>query len=262
MKPTEILKVSAAPINIIPGHSEQNLAAAGDAVAALSPTSDIIVLPELFSTGYTNDGDTMRSMAEPADGATMEAVKAMACGSGCAIAGSFAAIEHDGRMFNRAFFVTPDRQTVFYDKRHLFSMSNEAAVFGSGSAHIPVINHRGWNIAMSVCYDLRFPAWMRNRSYAYDLMLLPANWPQARVYALEHLLIARAIENQAPIVCANRSGSDAYGCYDGCSFAFDHMGRQAFAPGSTTASFDLSAIRRARSRFPAACDADEYAIRL
>lgn len=75
MKPTEILKVSAAPINIIPGHSEQNLAAAGDAVAALSPTSDIIVLPELFSTGYTNDGDTMRSMAEPADGATMEAVK-------------------------------------------------------------------------------------------------------------------------------------------------------------------------------------------
>ena len=89
-------------------------------------------------------------------------------------------------------------------------------------------------------------------------MLLPANWPQARAYALEHLLIARAIENQAPIVCANRSGTDPYGTYDGCSYAFDHLGRPAFADDTLTATFSLDSLRRARTSHPFAFDADSW----
>lgn len=250
--------MATVPLDIAFGDRESNLAAAADAVGRIGTRSDIVVLPELFSTGYTNNADEMRALADEQEGPTLAAVRAMAAGCGCAVGGSYAARCSDGGIYNLAFFVTPDGHAEFYPKRHLFSMSSEGEVFSAGLQLPPVAEFRGWKISIAVCYDLRFPAWMRNRDYAYDIMLLPANWPVARVYALEHLLIARAIENQAPIVCANRGGSDAYGSYDGCSFAFDEMGRRAFEDGSTTAVFDLADIRRARTRFPAARDADSF----
>lgn len=252
------LTVAVLPINIVLGNKELNIMSTRCAMDNAPAHADILVLPELFSTGYTNDPAVMRKLAESNDGPAMESIHCMAAEFDVAIAGSFAAMDADGRCYNRAFFVQPDGHTTFYNKRHLFSVSREAEVFGRSTDALPVIPFRGWNVAISVCYDLRFPAWMRNRNYAYDLMLLPANWPQARSYALEHLLIARAIENQAPIVCANRSGSDPYGTYDGCSYAFDHMGRPAFAPDSTMATFSLEKILEARERFPAARDADSF----
>ncbi len=254
------LTVAALPVDIAFADREANLAAASDMAARLPHPVDIIVLPELFSTGYVNDPAAMRALAEPDDGPTMECVRHMARQHDCAVAGSFAAGDA-GSVYNRAFLVAPDGSTLAaYDKRHLFSMSRETEVFSHGNAPTPVAGWRGWRVALSVCYDLRFPAWMRNHGYAYDIMLLPANWPQSRAYAFEHLLIARAIENQAPIVGANRGGADAYGTYDGCTYAFDHMGRPAFLPGTTTARFDLDSLRDARKRFPAARDADAFTI--
>lgn len=255
----DTLRVAAVPVDIAFADKEANIAAAHRAVDALPDGFDIIVLPELYSTGYANDAEAMRPLAEPLDGLSLKAALRIARDYDAAVCGSYVALDDaGGKVFNRAFFVQPDGKMTFYDKRHLFSLSSESQVFAHGCGHVPVVEWRGWRVAMAVCYDLRFPAWLRNSGYAYDIMLLPANWPQARVYALEHLLIARAIENQAPIVCANRSGCDAYGVYDGCSFAFDHMGRPAFVGDTLAAEFSLDALCRARSRFPAAKDADSF----
>ena len=252
------ISVAVVPLDISFGDTNANLRAATESVKRLDGTHDIIVLPELFSTGYANNPGAMHELAETDNGITMDAVREMAVCSKAAVTGSMAASGSNGMCYNRAFFVEPDGHATFYDKRHLFSLSREGEIFGKGTETPPVIRFRGWNVALSVCYDLRFPAWMRNRAYAYDIMLLPANWPMARVYALEHLLIARAIENQAPIVCSNRGGRDDYGIYDGCSFAFDHMGMPAFQDSGTTATFSLESIRAARKRFPAANDADNF----
>ena len=259
----DLLRVAAVPVDIAFADKEANIGAACRAAESLADGLDIIVLPELYSTGYVNDAEAMRSLAEPLYGPSVKAALRMARACDAAVCGSYVALDDkDGAIYNRAFFAQPDCEITFYDKRHLFSLSREAQVFGHGRGRVPVMEWRGWRVAMTVCYDLRFPAWMRNCGYAYDIMLLPANWPQARVYALEHLLIARAIENQAPIVCANRSGSDAYGVYDECSFAFDHMGRPAFIGDTFTAEFSLEALRRSRERFPAARDADRFTFEL
>lgn len=249
---SDTLTVAVLPLDIAFGRVDDNIEAARH--AATTVKADVLVLPELFSTGYTTDPDVMHALAAEAAGPSLDAVRHIATTAGCAVAGSFASAENT----NRAFLVRPDGQAVFYDKHHLFTPGKEQRVFRAGIGQVPVGEFRGWRVALSVCYDLRFPAWMRNRGYAYDIMLLPANWPRARAYALEHLLIARAIENQAPIVCANRSGTDPYGTYDGCSYAFDHMGRPAFADGATTATFSLEAIRRARASHPFAIDADDW----
>lgn len=255
---SDTIRVRPLPIDIRLGEVEANLAAASEKALAASG-ADILVLPELFSTGYIDSAETMRSLAEPMNGPTMRIVAEISRLAQAAVCGSFCCIDKAGSLHNRAFFVTPEGDLTHYDKRHLFSLSHERSIFSAGREPISIVQFQGWRVAMSVCYDLRFPAWMRNRGYAYDLMLLPANWPQARRYALEHLLIARAIENQAPIVCANRCGSDVFGCYDGCTFGFDQMGRPVLASNGS-AIFCLSDIRRARERFPAASDADSYTI--
>ena len=246
------LTVAALPVDIAFGQVETNLAAARKAAAQAS--ADILVLPELFSTGYTTAPAAMHALAAEAAAPSLETVRGIAADTGSAVAGSFASADHT----NRAFLVQPDGSTTFYDKHHLFTLGREQRVFRAGIGEVPVTEFRGWRVALSVCYDLRFPAWLHNRGYAYDIMLLPANWPQARAYALEHLLIARAIENQAPIVCANRSGTDPYGTYDGCSYAFDHLGRPAFADDTLTATFSLDSLRRARTSHPFAFDADSW----
>ncbi len=257
------LCVSALPVDVAFGDTEANLAAAGEALkAAAVHHPDIAVFPELLNSGFINNVDEMRALAEKSDGPTMEAMKRLAREYDCAVAGSFNALADDGTCRNRAFFVQPDGCADFYDKRHLFSLSKEALVFERGRKPTLIVPFRGWNVALNVCYDLRFPAWMRNRGYAYDLMLLPANWSVARVYALEHLLMARAIENQAPIVCANLGGSDAFGSYEGCTFAFDEAGRPAFMPGTLTARFSLEALRKVRDYMPCARDADNFSLEI
>jgi len=256
---TDYLRVAALPLDIQRADKKSNIAAVETAFKNLPEYCDIVVLPELFSTGYIEDANMMKELAEPVQGPTINAIRHLAATHSVAIAGSFLA-QDERRLCNRAFLIEPNSDETYYDKHHLFSLSDETNIFSRGERHIPVIRFRGWNVAMIICYDLRFPAWCRCRSNSYDILLVPANWPQARGYAWEHLLIARAIENQCCVVGANRGGSDKYGVYDNLTFIFDSHGMQT---GTRHGPFVMADFSRQeqndfRCRFPVANDADNF----
>lgn len=262
---TNKLRVAAIALDIAWCNPDENIAVVGRAMELLEPDTDLVVLPELFSTGYIGDETALAEVAQSNGGSTIATLKTLAERYNVAIAGSFAA-RTGNHFFNRGFFIEPSGDETFYDKRHLFSLSSESKVYTRGDNRMPIIRYRGWSITMMVCYDLRFPVWSRNRANAYDLLLVPANWPHARAYAWEHLLIARAIENQACVVGANRSGVDDYGVYDDGTYIFDAMGNQVgarlarrSAPAPIyTAELSLAQVKEARRRLPAADDADDF----
>ena len=219
------LKIAALSQNIMPGDIQSNLNYLETALGRLEKDTDLIILPELFSTGYTSNADVLAAMAESNGGDTVASLHRLSRNSGVAIAGSFLA-KTGHSLSNRAFFIEPSGDEIFYDKRHLFSMSSESALLTQGQSPLPIVRYRGWNLALSVCYDLRFPVWCRNNGLRYDALIVVANWPDARRYAWEHLLIARAIENQAYVIGVDRSGEDKFGKYDGMTFAVDFCGKR------------------------------------
>lgn len=263
------LTIAAIPLPIAWADRRANFEAVEKAMASLRPGTDVVVLPELFSTGFIPDPDVMRREAEPSDGPAMQLITRLARQYRVAIAGSFLARggdEAQPAIFNRAFFVEPSGETAFYDKRHLFSLSPEAQLLEAGQKPMPVVRFRGWNIALAVCYDLRFPVWCRNVGMAYDVVLIPSNWPTSRGYAYHHLLIGRAIENQAWYVGADCSGTDTYGCYDGMTAIVDHEGNivaQSPADDPTApvyATADREKLEHTRKRMPAWRAADNFKI--
>lgn len=260
---TNRLRVAALPVDIRLGDKEANFAAVEHALSIMPQGIDLIVLPELFSTGYTEDKNLLESWAEKSTGPTIDKVKEWSAKYNTAIAGSFLAAICPN-LYNRGFFIEPDGEETFYDKRHLFSRSNESSLLRAGDKLVKPIRFRGWNVAMVICYDLRFPAWCRAPKCDYDVLLVPANWPAARAYAWEHLLIARAIENQCAIVGANRSGHDEYGDYDNLSYIFDAKGRAVgIRPKGTemvVADLDKTELEKFREKFPVSQDSDEFRI--
>ncbi len=264
---SDTLQIVALPLDIAWADPAANLAAFSAAMQRLPAGTDIVVLPELFSTGFVHDDALRADLAQPVSGSTLQAVRHFAATTGVAVAGSMMAVTA-GRYYNRGFFIEPSGDETFYDKRHLFCVSAEAETFERGTDPVPVVRYRGWNIAMIVCYDLRFPAWCRNRSQAYDVLLVPANWAAARSYAWTHLLIARAIENQAIVVGANRSGRDDYGEYDSLTQIYDATGHPVgtvddrIYPGAVAATISRDDLDRARRRLPVGPDADDFALSL
>jgi len=252
---SDTLRIAAIPIDIVPADPAANLATLGAAMQRLPAGTDIAVVPELFTTGFVRDESRRADLAQPNSGSTMQAVRHFARSTGVAIAGSFMAVTA-GRYYNRGFFVEPSGDETFYDKRHLFLAGAETDAFAPGVDPVPVIRYRGWNIAMIICFDLRFPEWCRNRDMAYDVLLVPANWPSAREYAWSHLLIARAIENQAAVVGANRSGRDDGGDYDGLTQIYDAMGQpvgtaaDGICRGAVYAELSYAGVQRVRQRIP------------
>lgn len=175
--------------------------------------SDLVVLPEMFTTGFSMNA---LENAEPPGGETEQWLQALARERDCAITGSVA-VQVGEQVFNRMLFATPDGVTP-YDKRHLFRMAGEHKRYAAGERRV-VVNWKGWRILLQVCYDLRFPVFSRNCE-DYDLALYVANWPSARRQHWRALLLARAIENQACVIGVNRIGSDARGLdYSGDSLA-------------------------------------------
>jgi len=256
------LSVAAIPLDIVAGQKEENIARASEAIAQLPAGTDIAVLPELFTTAFIPDKPICQSLAEETDGPTMRWAKQMAQQTGTAIAGSFLAKSAE-RLFNRAFLVEPSGDAVLYDKRHTFSIGRESEVISRGDSLPPIARFRGWNITLFVCYDLRFPVWMRNTGLKYDLMIVPANWPESRSFAWEHLLQARAIENQAFAIGANRSGSDEFGTYDDLARIYDYNGRPI---GSTRTScvhaiLSKSDLEKTRAMMPVSRDADDFTLK-
>ncbi|MDE6564091.1 MAG: nitrilase family protein [Muribaculaceae bacterium] len=258
------LRVATLPVAIVPADKEANLDAVEKALEKLPEGTDIVVLPELFSTGYTEDSDVLHMLAERNTGATIDRVKEWAARTGAAFAGSYLAITHP-RIYNRGFFIEPSGEETFYDKHHLFSLSKEPQLFAAGTERPLIVRFRGWNISLVVCYDLRFPVWCRSRKGDYDLMLVVANWPKARGYAWEHLLIARAIENQSCVVGANRGGNDAYGDYDGMSYIFDSRGMAVGVQPADSpfivADLDGARLESFRRKFPFQFDADDFSLK-
>lgn len=264
------LKIVALPLDITWVDREENVYALSSALRHIPAGTDIVVLPETFDTGTVSDTTVFDSSSVTASAnATFDAIRNLAHKYNLAIAGSVVTTNSDGQFCNRGFFIEPSGEETFYDKHHLFSLSPEASQFKAGSDPIPVVRFRGWNIAFAICYDLRFPAWLRNTDYKYDVLILPANWPEKRAYAWEHLLIARAIENQAYVVGANRSGSDDYGTYDNLTYIFDYLGRPVMKRLEPTenvktaiciAECDQSKLNQFRRSFPIANDADPLTI--
>lgn len=256
---TDNLRIAALPLDIVRGAKNQNMHAVDEALKDLPAGTDVVVLPELFTTGFADNPRQIRIMAEPDDGPTMTHLRELAAHYSIAIAGSF--IGRCGETItNRGFFIEPGGDTAYYNKRHLFSPGSEAEAFTAGTDTIPVVRFRGWNIAMTICYDLRFPVWCRAIGGNYDLMLVVANWPASRKYAFEHLLIARAIENQAATVGANCGGKD----YDGLTQIYNCMGRPVGTPDGPFVTATLSRRQQTdyRHNFPVMRDADSFTLNL
>lgn len=259
------LKIAAIPLKIAWADRDENLNIVENSLRQLSRDTDIVVLPELFSSGFIQDPDVMTSIAEPTSGETMTRIAQLAAQYGVAIAGTFLC-KVGNKIYNRGFFVEPNGEETFYDKRHLFSLSSERDSFTAGASLPESVRFRGWNIAMVVCYDLRFPAWCRNRKTGsmYDVMLVPANWPTSRGLAWRSLLSARAIENQAIYVGANRGGSDDYGEYDDSTFIYDPIGEMIStvdeSSGIVYATVDKEDLDHLREKLPFANDADDIVI--
>jgi predicted amidohydrolase len=229
-----------------------------DAMLSALPETDLVVLPEMFSTGFMPDP---AGRAET-DGGTLEWMLSKSKEYGFAMAGSIST-EEQGRFYNRFYFVEPDGKVTIYDKRHLFSISGEDRIYTPGNRRVTV-EYRGARILLQVCYDLRFPETCRNTlredgTPDYDLAIFVASWPSRRVSSWNTLLKARAIENQSFVIGVNRVGSDPECDYPGESVLLDPMGRTVVSCGtgcevSVTGEMDLRLLSAFRDSFPALKD--------
>ena len=240
-----------------PATNRRNLAAH---FRGLAGHTDLIVLPEMFTTGFSMAAD---SLAETMAGATVGWLREEAAAIGCAITGSLI-VEENGRHYNRLVWATPDGDIAHYDKRHLFRMAREQEHYAAGNRRL-VVELKGWRLCPLVCYDLRFPVWSRSRG-DYDVLLYVANWPARRRAAWSALLRARAIENVCYVVGVNRVGKDGNGAsYSGDSVALDFLGQVLGGDRDgdfvETVVLDRESLSTFRRDFPAHLDADDFELR-
>jgi predicted amidohydrolase len=227
----------------------------------LGKATDLIVLPEMFTTGFSMQPERT---AEAGAATTRAWMRGLAQDLDCAITGSVV-VEEGGRHFNRLLWEDSSGHAAHYDKRHLFRMGNEHAHYEPGAATL-VVGWRGFRIAPLICYDLRFPVWSRRREgFDYDLLLYVANWPEARRHAWRTLLPARAIENQAYVAAVNRVGADGKGVpHAGDSVVHDFLGQPLLElhaqAAVATVALGLQPLRSFRERFPAQLDADRFSL--
>lgn len=218
---TENLNVIAVQSDLIWENPTANLLHFEELILADKRAVDIIVLPEMFATGFTMHPE---KFAAQKSGKEIEWLKKIAQTKNAAIIGSLSFQDGD-KFYNRLFFVEPNGKISHYDKRHLFSFAKEDTKYSAGSERL-IVDYKGWRICPLVCYDLRFPVWSRNnKNNPYDVLIYIANFPQSRMHAWMSLLIARAIENQTYVIGVNRIGNDGNGIYhSGDSMIIDPVG--------------------------------------
>ena len=222
-------------------------------------SSDVIILPEMFTTGFTMDAQTH---AESMNGTTIEWMQELSVKVNAAISGSII-IKESKQFFNRLIWVAPNGSIEYYDKRHLFSYAKEDHYFTAGKKRC-IIEYKGWRICPLICYDLRFPVWSRNTAQ-YDFLIYVANWPEKRSYAWRTLLKARAIENLAYCAGVNRVGYDGNDiAYDGCSsiiqFDGEVLQEKVEEEGIINVELDKSKLTAFRNRFQFLQDKDQFSI--
>lgn len=221
---------------------------------------DLIVLPEMFTTGFSMASE---EIAETAMGPSVQWMQQQAKQYGAAITGSIA-VKDQGKYYNRMYWVEPDGSVQHYDKRHLFRMAGEHNHYSPGQPRV-IIPWRGLRFCLQVCYDLRFPVFARNRG-DYDALIYIANWPAARSHAWKTLLPARAVENLSFVIGVNRIGEDGNGHqYSGDSAIIDFKGEilaseEPFRPAALSAKLDMAALAAFREKFPASLDADRFVL--
>ncbi len=239
---------------------EANLATFEEKIWQITEPVDVIVLPEMFQTGFSMEHETL---SEPMNLTTFKWMKQMAAQKKAIVTGSYM-VKEKGQVFNRLLWMQPDGQYKTYDKRHLFRMADEDQSYAMGQERI-IVEWKGWKICPLICYDLRFPVWSRNRNLEYDLLLYVANWPAARVSAWDSLLKARAIENVSYALGVNRVGQDGNEiAYNGHTGVYSPKGDTlAFSDKEEILLVDLNKreLDSFRSKFPAHLDADEFELK-
>ncbi len=256
------MRIALYQQNIVWENIDSNLEKIENILSEVSGKCDLLVLPEMFSTGFTtNPTNVSEKMSGKAVSFLIEKSKQYLlsiCGS--------VVIEEGGKTFNRMLFVRADGQLEHYDKRHLFRMSGEDNYFSAGKEQ-KIINFMGFNILLQVCYDLRFPVWSRNVNNAYDMAIYVASWPIPRIKVWDTLLHARALENQCFVVGVNRVGEDPAVKYNGGSRLIDFLGRDIAKIDDDTEDYVICEIEKEklnafREKFPAYLDADNFNIKI
>lgn len=262
------LKLALIQADLFWENKAANLEAFQQKIASLPAETEIVVLPEMFSTGFSMSPQTL---AEKKDGETVRWMKLMSREYSIVLIGSII-IEENEKFYNRLFCMLPTGDCGMYDKRHLFSFAGEDKHYTPGNKRL-IASVKGWKINMQVCYDLRFPVWARQQVVVseetlqpeYDVLIYVANWPQVRIQAWRTLLLARAIENQCYVVGVNRVGEDGNGTYhNGCSMVINPLGDVLYhsedVEDAACITLHKDSLETIRNRFPFLNDADDFKI--
>lgn len=239
---------------------EANLDQFTQKLSSIDKETDLVILPEMFTTGFSMNAD---KMSESMDGPTVKWMEKMAKQLDAVVTGSII-INEKGKYYNRLIWMPPDGHLQFYNKRHLFTMANEQLTYTAGE-RLLMVEYKGWKICPLICYDLRFPVWSRN-DWSYDLLFYVANWPSVRNFAWKRLLQARAIENQSWTIGVNRVGKDGNGWdFSGDSCVFDALGEKPVymkAEEEDIFTISLSSERTlsVRTKMPFLDDQDQFRI--
>lgn len=250
------MRIAGLNLDIVWKDKERNFRLIEDQLKGVE--ADFFLLPEMFSTGFCMDASEVSDRNEE----SLEFLKKISKEKNAAICGS-APVEEHGKFYNRMYFVQPDAETVFYDKRHLFSFSGEDKVYTPGNKRT-IVNYKGFRILLQVCYDLRFPVFARNND-DYDAVLYVANWPEKRVGAWEHLLKARAIENLSFVFGLNRIGTDGNQLfYQESSHCFFADGKEITQKNGNvvSAEWNIEELKDFRKHFQFLNDRDSFSIEL
>ncbi|MCS5491976.1 amidohydrolase [Algoriphagus limi] len=263
MSPAPNLQIALIQTDLFWKDRVANLAMLEEKIWQIQGPVDLILLPEMFPTGFTME---VKEVGEPMNLHVTKWMQQMAKQKKSVVAGS-AIIHESGKYYNRLLWVSPSGKVDFYDKRHLFRMADEHQLFSAGN-QLPIFEIKGWKICPQICYDLRFPVWSRNKvqsegQLAYDLIFYVASWPAARVSAWDALLPARAIENLAYSIGLNRVGTDGNKIlYNGHSAAYDFKGECLLNFGEEESiqivNLDLEKLKEYRKKFPAWRDGDSF----
>lgn len=253
------IKIAAVQFNSVWQSVEENLSRAAQMVRCAK--ADVVVLPEMFATGFSMSPETI---AQTPDGQIVTAMGELAQSSNKALIFS-AAIVHNGRYYNRLFFITPQGQISSYDKRHTFRMAGENEHYCEGDSKL-IVHYKGFRFCTLICYDLRFPVFSRSVG-DYDVLVYVASWPSVRSYPWSTLLRARAIENQCYVVGVNRSGDDPKEHYSGDSVVLDYLGQPLAAADASVeqtivGELSLDKLEAFRIGFPAHLDADKFELKI
>ncbi len=257
---SEKLNIAMIQANLHWEDAEANRELFSEEISKVSDEVELIVLPEMFTTGFSMNAE---KLAEETEAETLNWMQKIAKSKSSAITGSVI-ITENGNYYNRLYFVFPDGSYKLYDKRHTFTLAKEDQTYTAGTERL-IVDYKGWKICPLICYDLRFPVWARN-TVDYDLLIYVANWPEKRVNAWDALLKARAIENMSYCIGLNRTGEDGDGyVYNGHSAAYDPLGKEltkldrsdAF---TTEFSIDKTSLNEIRNKLKFLQDRDNFTL--